>query len=85
MPKNPQEVWADQWNGWDDWLGVPWKDYEVARGIAQRLPVQSRDAYLAFVKDTNALDDDDDARRLPYRPDLYYKTDWKGWEDFLGT
>jgi len=25
-----------------------------------------------------------EASSLPYRPDLFYKTDWKGWNDWLG-
>jgi len=29
------------------------------------------------------LNDDDSASRLPYRPDLKYKEEWKGWNDWL--
>ena len=27
----------------------------------------------------------DDISRLPAVPDLFYRTEWKGWDDFLGT
>jgi len=34
---------------------------------------------------SGAVSDDDLASRLPMRPDLYYKTQWVSWEDFLGV
>ena len=24
LPKNPNEVWPEEWKGWDDWLGLIW-------------------------------------------------------------
>ena len=88
LPKNPHEVWPTDWKDWDDWLGIPWQSYDVACKVAQeQLPssVQTEKCYLAlFENKDSAIDGGNDLSRLPYRPDLFYKGDWKGWEHFLG-
>jgi hypothetical protein len=84
LPKNPQEVWKEDWTNWDDWLGIVW-DFETGREIARRglVNVQTKEDYMKLFHD-KLLDDDDPACRLPYRPDLKYKAEWQGWEDWLG-
>ena len=84
LPKNPDQVWATEWKDWDDWLGVIWEPFTVARDIARKLDVKTEEEYLDLFQ-SKKLSDDEDASRLPFRPDLYYKNDWKGWEDFLGS
>jgi hypothetical protein len=83
VPKNPDEVWQDEWRGWEDWLGVCY-GFTEGREIARGLNVESKDTYLKLFQDKK-IDDDDPASRLPYRPDLKYKSEWKGWEDWLGN
>jgi hypothetical protein len=48
LPPNPDEVCSTDWRGWDDWLGIPWRDYETARRfVQQRLPqVRTKEEYL---------------------------------------
>ncbi|CAB9501257.1 expressed unknown protein [Seminavis robusta] len=85
LPKNPDVVWADDWRGWDDFLGVPYQEFEEARSIARKQlsgVVKSKEEYLTLFEQKK-LDDDNPAFRLPYRPDLYYKTGWTGWDDWL--
>jgi hypothetical protein len=82
LPKNPDQVWKEDWKGWDDWLGIGFP-FEEGRDIARGLNVQSKDDYLKLFQDKK-IDDSDPASRLPYRPDLKYKLEWKGWEDWLG-
>jgi hypothetical protein len=72
----------EDWWGWDDWLGIGFP-FEEGRDIAHGLNVQSKDEYLKLFQDKK-IDDSDPASRLPYRPDLKYKSEWKGWEDWLG-
>jgi len=95
LPKNPQEVWADEWNGWDDFLGIPWEWSMARQMIREHLSViRNQDEYSALFlrnnKDVQADTTDEDAAlnaiisRLPFRPDLFYKDEWQGWEDFLG-
>jgi hypothetical protein len=54
------------------------------REIARSLKIRSEEDYLALFKEKK-LDDGDPASRLPYRPDLKYRTEWQGWDDWLKT
>lgn len=99
LPKNPHEVWSTEWQGWDDFLGVP-HTIHVGRQLTQSRHLTTPEDYKRFVE-TKAwlLDDDDDNNnrnddsrpeedcdRLPYRPDLYYKNEgWVDWDDWLGV
>jgi hypothetical protein len=91
LPKNADEVWAEDWSDWDDFLGVP-LSFDVARDVVRTangeggtgMVVKSDETYMEWLK-SEAVSDDDLASRLPMRPDLYYKTQWVSWEDFLGV
>lgn len=94
VPKDPQVVWADEWKGWDDFLGVPLayeQGKQVARELAERMHLTTKEDYLAVMEkrggttDQSPISDDDLAARLPYRPDLYYENEeWESWEEWLG-
>ncbi len=73
-----------EWKGWDDFLGLPLSFLE-ARSVAQSLNgVTDKASYLEVMENRDSrIPDDDIASRLPYRPDLKYKTEWRGWDDFL--
>ena len=36
LPNDPDVVWADDWKGWDDWLGVI-LPFAEARGVVRTL------------------------------------------------
>ena len=83
LPKNVDELYAAEWKGWDDFLGVP-LPFEEARTIARGYGFQNKEDYLKLKEqEANKCDDDDDILRLPYRPDLFYQQ-WINWEDWLG-
>jgi len=89
LPKNADEVWADEFTDWEDFLGVPPRNLEEARAVARTMArdmgVRTEEAYLEMKKEGgDAISEDDAASRLPLRPDLYYKADWISWDDFLG-
>jgi hypothetical protein len=87
LPKNPNEVWIEEWTNWDDFLGITFSNFEEARDVARtRLgDVSSEKEYHNLLKE-KVLDDDDTANRLPYKPDLKYKNQgWVSWEDFLSS
>ena len=69
------------WRGWKDFLGVI-LSFEEGRNVARKLEVNTEEDYLALIK-SKSISDDDLASRLPYRPDLKYKEEWEGWDDFL--
>ena len=70
------------WRGWDDFLGVI-LSFDEGRKIARELKgIDTEESYLELIK-SKTISDDDLASRLPYRPDLKYKDEWLGWDDFL--
>jgi hypothetical protein len=82
IPKDADVVWAESWNGWEDFLGITLTFYEgreVARGLEG---INSEEAYMALMK-SKTIPDDSISSRLPFRPDLKYKEQWHGWKDFL--
>ena len=81
LPKNPDEVWEDKWNGWRDFLGICW-GFEEGRSIARSLEVNFMESYLQLF-DEKKFNESDPASLLPYRPDLQYKKEWQGWDDWL--
>lgn len=57
--------------------------FEEGRIVARALEgIRTETDYLNLIK-SKTIPDDDIASRLPYRPDLKYKEEWLGWEDFL--
>ncbi len=81
LPKNPDEVWSDDWKGWDDFLGIC-HEFASGRDIARCLNIDSKEEYMKLFEDKK-LNEDDPASRLPYRPDLKYRHEWNGWDDWL--
>jgi hypothetical protein len=82
LPKNAEVIWQTEWKGWDDWLGIPW-DFQKGREIARTLQLNTEDEYLTIFREKRITSEDDPVSRLPFRPDLYYKQDWQGWNDWL--
>ena len=82
LPKNPHVVWAEDWKGWEDWLGIPYGFME-GRQIARSLGLDSEQEYLEVFR-KKEFPDDHPAIRVPFRPDLYYKQQWQGWDGWLG-
>lgn len=81
LPKNPDQVWSQEWKGWDDFLGTP-LPFDEARQVSRLLRLSSKKEYLKLIE-SKTINDDELASRLPYRPDLRYKQEWCGWEDWL--
>ena len=77
LPKDPHVVWEAEFVGWDDWLGLP-RTYADAAMLVAPLGLQGEADYTAHVSEHP-----DD--RLPARPDLFYREQWVGWEEFLGA
>lgn len=81
LPKDPDKVWSDEWKGWEDFLGICYQ-FDEGRTVARSLILPSKEEYLKLFEEKR-IKDDDPASRLPYRPDLKYKEEWKGWDDWL--
>mmetsp|Transcript_37035 Transcript_37035/g.66664 ORF Transcript_37035/g.66664 Transcript_37035/m.66664 type:complete len:166 (-) Transcript_37035:464-961(-) len=82
IPKDAHVVWKEDWRGWEDFLGVC-LSFEKGQQVASALKgIETEEDYLNLIKSKTILDNDI-ASRLPYRPDLKYKNEWLGWDDFL--
>lgn len=82
IPKDANIVWATEWKGWEDFLGVPLMFHEgliIARALEG---IDTEASYIALIM-SKTIPDDDIASRLPLRPDIKYKSEWLGWNDFL--
>ncbi|MDC1540953.1 helicase-related protein, partial [Candidatus Pelagibacter ubique] len=87
IPKYPNEVYIQKWNGWGDFLGTGriadqfkiFKTYEEAKRYVHRLNIKSVGEWSKYNKLKNFPKD------IPKNPNGTYKNDWKGWGDFLGT
>ena len=83
LKKNVEEIYANEFKGWDDFLGYP-PPWEEAKHFIQKQSITSEEDYKTFLKSREG-EDDCLSQRLPCMPDKYYKTDWQGWNDFLGV
>jgi hypothetical protein len=51
LPKNPQEIFQNEWKGWDDFLGITYANFEEARDVARTLKQTSKEDYLNLFQD----------------------------------
>lgn len=77
LPNDPDIVWADEWKGWDDWLGTM-LPIDAAREVLMQNGIATQDDYAAFVRSAK-----DDAGRLPADPARFWRDAWPGWDAFL--
>ena len=49
LPRNPDEVWKDSWEGWDDFLGVM-RSFQDARDKSRKLGLKSEEEWQALVE-----------------------------------
>jgi len=80
VPSNPHEMYAEEWQGWADFLGVL-LDFQSARKVVAALGLKSQEEWLALV-------DGDAVRlrelRLPAQPRKVYSAHWRGYDHWLG-
>ena len=82
VPSHPDEMYAPEWVSWDEWLGLM-RSYEETRQLAiSVLQCKSLDDYILFVRSNPKRAE---GLRIPVRPDLFYKEEWKSEQDFFGA
>lgn len=79
MPDQPDAAY-DEFDGWDDWLGVP-LSYDEARSKVGELGIPSQEAWWAFSREQHRLLM---RLRVPGRPHIYYVKEWNGYDEWLG-
>jgi len=80
MPERPDEIYASEWQGWDDFLGVL-LPYSEAKRVAASLGIASQEDWWDFVRANDKLLL---RLRIPSSPHLYYRGQWEGYAEWLG-
>jgi superfamily II DNA or RNA helicase len=88
IPSNPEIVYKNfGWKGMADWLGNSnqanhlkiYRDFNEAREFVRELKLNNQKQWQTFAKSGEKPID------IPSSPEKAYKTDWKGYGDWLGT
>jgi len=90
IPSNPQVTYHREWRGWRDWLGTGQRrnaksrrysflSYEEARAFVHRLGFSGRSEWRAYCASPKR------PSNIPSNPQVAYRSQWKGWGDWLGT
>ena len=81
VPSYPNEMYAPEWQSWEEWLGLM-RSYNDTKNLATNiLALKSLDDYLLFVKSNPKRAE---GLRIPVRPDIFYKDEWIDEESFFG-
>ncbi|KAJ1619014.1 hypothetical protein T492DRAFT_1089071 [Pavlovales sp. CCMP2436] len=85
MPSDPEQMYPDEWLGWDDWLGCM-RDFADAKLQVRQLSIRSQEEWWDFCSTSPDLLVE---LRVPARPHDYYQQTaggqaWLGYDDWLG-
>jgi superfamily II DNA or RNA helicase len=83
VPKHPSTIYFREWEGWDNWLlwdnNGEYLEFNDAKEVARSLNINNKAGWADYVLTSV------DLGGLPPRPDIYYKNQWRGWMDWLGS
>lgn len=87
IPANPAGVYRKCWKGLGDWLGTGtiapskriFKSFQEGRDFARSLKLGGQKKWTDYCKTSGVPKD------IPTTPSRVYKSEWKGWGDWLGT
>ena len=83
IPKYPDKIYKEDWEGWKDWLGIEsfeFLPYQEARKIVRELKlVHDGIAWKKYAKS------DKRPKNIPFNPRYIYAHRWKGMANWLGV
>ncbi|WP_100181938.1 integrase repeat-containing protein [Candidatus Nitrosotenuis aquarius] len=87
IPRHPNKVYKDTWNGWSDWTNFypqrnkfgKLRSYEEAKQFIHSLGLKNNIEWKEWKKSGKKPPD------IPSTPELVYGSEWKGLGDWLGT
>jgi hypothetical protein len=87
VPSNPNREYADEWEGWGDWLGTgrvadkqkKYRSYKAASNWAKSQGITKLQEWRAATKKEEFPKD------IPVVPNNTYKDEWTNWGEFLQT
>lgn len=83
-PSHPAVTYKHKWISWDNFLGIQiikrsLLSFEEARNLVHKLKINTRAEFWKALQDGNL------PRTIPSQPEIKYKSQWKGWKDFLNS
>jgi len=83
IPSDPRTVYFDKWISWGDWLGTGivanasrnFLAFEDAKKMVQKFGLKNAKEWYEFTK----------IKDIPKNPHMVYRSEWKGFGDWLGT
>ena len=75
MPSRPDEMYAEEWVSWEDFLGVL-LPFDEARAVVHTLGISTQEAEES-VRMAEL--------RVAARPHIVYADQWRGYDDWLGV
>lgn len=88
IPTSPEKTYKNHWKGWPDWCcgrkeQLPkYSPFEKARSFVRKLGLKTTKEWKFYTQGKSRKKKPDN---IPARPDLTYKSEWKGMPDWLGT
>jgi superfamily II DNA or RNA helicase len=87
IPKYPKTIYKNEWKGLGDWLGTgttsthnrSYRPFEDARSFVQTLNLKNQSEWSKYARSKDKPQD------IPADPRNFYKEQWKGYGDWLGT
>ena len=74
LPSEPNKIYKE-WKGWDNFLIPKYFSFEKVKKLVQKKRYNTINDFKKSKKSTG----------IPYKVWEIYKSEWKGWPDFLGT
>ena len=87
IPSHPHIIYKDDWINWSDWLGteiiatkyLTFRSFSSAREFARSLEFKNYNEWRSYSKSSKKPED------IPANPNVTYKSEWKGSNDWLNT
>ena len=82
LPSKPDEMYAEDWISWDEFLGLM-RPYTEAKELVGILGIKSKAEYDEFIKDDTKRAE---GLRIPKTPEKVYKEKgWISYDHFFGV
>ena len=82
FPSNPDLFYREQWQGYRDFLGIKtpvFMKFDEYRSYIQSFTLKNESEFRGWAASEARPEN------APSNPDKYFKGEWAGWKDFLGT
>jgi hypothetical protein len=84
IPKEPSQVYKNEWISWDDFLNKnveKFVNYDVAKKMVSKFNIKSYKEWVIFIKSGQK------PHEIPNKPNTYYtrRDTWISWGEFLQT